>query len=141
MPETTTRPATPVIAATALLERLEAAWNHADGAAFGSAFTDDADFVDIRGDHHRGRDAIAAGHQGIFASIYAGSHVRYLLLSARQVAPGAVVAVVASTLQAPVGPLQGTHEARSTMVLAEQHEGWSIASFHNTLVVDDPARS
>jgi uncharacterized protein (TIGR02246 family) len=43
--------------------RLERAWNEADGQAFGEPFTPDADFVDIRGEHHRGQQAIAAGHQ------------------------------------------------------------------------------
>lgn len=58
---------------TALLEHLERAWNDADGAAFGEVFTEDCDFVDIRGGHHRGRGAVAAGHQALFDSIYRGA--------------------------------------------------------------------
>jgi uncharacterized protein (TIGR02246 family) len=43
---------------------LERAWNTADGAAFARSFAEDADFVNIRGDHLRGRDVIGKGHQG-----------------------------------------------------------------------------
>lgn len=113
--------------------RLEQAWNDADGQAFGQAFTDDADFVDIRGDHHPGRTAIALGHQGIFDTIYAGSTVRFEVETARAIAPGVVVALARSTMTAPSGPLKGTNHARMTAVLTQGAEGWAIAAFHNTL--------
>jgi uncharacterized protein (TIGR02246 family) len=63
--------------ATPIFQQLEDAWNAADGAAFGARFTDDADFVNVRGEHFQGRAAIAAGHAGIFRSIYAGSRNQY----------------------------------------------------------------
>ena len=49
-----------------IVERLEAAWNAMDGPAFAAAFAAEADFVNIRGEHHRGQAAIAAGHAAIF---------------------------------------------------------------------------
>jgi uncharacterized protein (TIGR02246 family) len=49
--------------AAELIGRLGRARNGADGRAFGEPFAPDADLVDIRGEHHRGREAIAAGHQ------------------------------------------------------------------------------
>jgi uncharacterized protein (TIGR02246 family) len=130
---TTDRATDPTTAATALVAHLEQTWNRADGAAFAEAFADDSDFVDIRGAHHRGRDAIAAGHQAIFDSIYHGSTVRYRLDRARQVAPRCVVAVVHATLEAPHGPLQGTNHARFTLTITDEAEGWRINAFHNTL--------
>jgi uncharacterized protein (TIGR02246 family) len=123
----------PVVAAGLGFGRLEQAWNQADGDAFGRAFTDDADFVDIRGDHHQGRTAIALGHQGIFDTIYAGSSVRFDVEAARAIAPGVVVAVAGSTMTAPTGPLQGTNHARMTAVLTLGFDGWAVAAFHNTL--------
>jgi uncharacterized protein (TIGR02246 family) len=114
---------------------LERAWNDADGAAFGAPFADESDFVDIRGGHHRGKAEIAHGHQAIFDSIYAGSTVRLRLNVARPVA-GGLLAVATSTLDAPGGPLQGIHDARFTMVIAEQGDDWRVASFHNTLVAE-----
>ena len=123
----TTTDATTV--ATTVIEQLEHAWNAADGAAFGAQFAPDSDFVDIRGGHHRGDAAIAHGHQALFDSIYAGSQVRYELEVARPVASG-VLAVVGATLDAPHGPMQGTHHARFTMVIADD----GVTAFHNTLV-------
>jgi uncharacterized protein (TIGR02246 family) len=121
--------------ATTILEQLELAWNAGDGAAFGAPFADESDFVNVRGEHHRGADNIAHGHQAIFDSIYAGSTVRFRLDMARPVA-GTILAVATSTLDAPSGPLQGIHNARFTMVIAEQGDDWRVASFHNTLVAE-----
>jgi uncharacterized protein (TIGR02246 family) len=131
----TTTTADPTTIATTILQQLERAWNDADGAAFGAPFADESDFVDIRGGHHRSKAEIAQGHQAIFDSIYAGSTVRFRLNVARPVA-GGILAVATSTLDAPGGPLQGIHDARFTMVIAEQGDDWRVASFHNTLVAE-----
>ena len=48
-----------------IVRQLEAAWNTMDGSAFAAPFAADADFVNIRGEHFRGRTAIAAGHAAI----------------------------------------------------------------------------
>ena len=128
-------PATdPTTVAATLLTHLQRTWNEADGSAFGEAFTEDCDFVDIRGVHHRGAVAVGAGHQGIFDTIYRGSTVTYTPESARQVASGVVVAVANGRLECPGGPLQGVNRSRLTVVAVEQSAGWSIAAFHNTLL-------
>lgn len=130
-----TRPTTdPRMIATALYTHLERTWNQADADTYSAAFATDADFVDIRGTHHVGRSAIAAGHQEIFDTIYAGSTVHYELDRAREISPGCVVAIVAATLDAPHGPLQGINHARFTLTVAATDEGWLITAFHNTLV-------
>jgi len=130
-----TQPTTdPTLIATALFTHLEHTWNQADATTYSEVFATDADFVDIRGTHHAGRQAIAAGHQHIFDTIYAGSTVHYELDRARKIAPGCVVAVVAATLDAPHGPLQGINHARFTLVIAETGEGWRINAFQNTLL-------
>ena len=120
--------------AAELIGRLERAWNEADGRAFGGPFASDADFVDIRGEHHRGREAIAAGHQAIFDSIYAGSNTDYELTGARELAGGVILAHATGALRVPSGPLAGEHDAVQTLVLVRGGDGWEIAAFHNTLV-------
>ncbi len=121
--------------ATAAFADLEQAWNAADGAAFGARFADETDFVNVRAEHHRGDGAyIGRAHQGIFDSIYAGSRVHYRVDSARPIAPGVVVAVASSELDAPAGPLQGVNHSKVTAVLTERDGRWSITAFHNTLV-------
>jgi uncharacterized protein (TIGR02246 family) len=132
--QNTAETTTPTNIAETIVERLEQAWNDADGAAFGAEFTDESDFVNVRGEHHRGATAIGRGHQGIFDTIYAGSTVRFELELARPLAPGLVLAILGSTLDVPAGPLQGVHNARMTLVIAEQDGRWAITAFHNTLV-------
>ena len=125
----------PTTLATATFAALERAWNAADGQGYGAPFAAEADFVNVRGEHHRGGpDYIGQAHQGIFDSIYAGSSVHYEVDVARTLAPGAVLAVASATLDAPTGPLQGISHARITVVLTEQEGRWVISAFHNTLV-------
>jgi uncharacterized protein (TIGR02246 family) len=113
---------------------LERAWNTADGAAFARSFAQDADFVNIRGDHLRGRDVIGKGHQGIFDTIYKGSVVRYRVADVRMIAAGVLLAHVKATLKAPTGPLAGEHDSLFTLVLVRGDDDWRITAFHNTLV-------
>ena len=124
----------PTVVAADVLAQLQDGWNAADGARYGAAFADESDFVTVRGEHVRGARGIAAGHQQIFDSIYRGSTVRLDLDTAQQVAPGVVVAVATSTLDAPSGPLQGRHSSRMTLTIADGEDGWRVAALHNTLV-------
>lgn len=120
--------------ARGLIKQLEDGWNAADGEAFGEPFAADADFVAVRGDYHRSREAIAKGHHGIFDSIYKDSRVTDELLQARELADGVVLAHTRSDLSVPSGPLAGDHNSTSTLVLVRNGGGWQIAAFHNTLV-------
>ena len=120
--------------ATEVIGRLERAWNEADGRAYGEPFTADADFVDIRGEHHRGQKAIASGHQAIFDSIYRGSSADYELIQARELSDDVTLAHATGVLRVPSGPLAGEHSAVQSLVLARGSDGWKIAGFHNTLV-------
>ena len=117
-----------------IIAKLEQAWNVADGNGFGQPFAEDADFVNIRGEHLRTRDVIAKGHQGIFDTIYKGSVVRYELAGVRLIAPAVLLAHVNATLKAPAGPLAGEHRSLFTMILVHDEKNWRIAAFHNTLV-------
>ena len=120
--------------AHSVMKRLEDAWNAADGAAFGAPFAPDADFVNIRGDLHTGQDAIAAGHQQIFDTIYAGSTLQYALLKTRELDDGIIVAHVRGTLNAPSGPMAGETNALASLVLVRDGDDHRVAAFHNTVV-------
>jgi uncharacterized protein (TIGR02246 family) len=117
-----------------VIERLESAWNSADGAAYAAPFTPDADFVNIRGELHSGADNIGAGHQGIFNSIYKGSTVDYSVVKARELRDGEILAHVSGKLHVPEGTLAGDHEAIGTVVLVPDGDEHRIAAYHNTLV-------
>lgn len=125
----------PGVIASVQFGRMERAWNEADGAAFGSVFADDTDFVNIRGEHHRGDGSvIGQAHQGLFDSVYAGSTVHYQTEVARLIAPGCVLAVVSAAMVAPAGPLKGTNHARITAAITLNDGRWMVTAFHNTLV-------
>ena len=119
---------------TNIVNELERAWNAADGVAFARPFAEDADFVNIRGEHHRTRDAIAKGHQAIFNTVYKASVVRMQVAAVRTLAPTVLLAHVKSTLTLPTGPLAGEHQALFSLVLVRGQDSWPIAAFHNTLV-------
>jgi uncharacterized protein (TIGR02246 family) len=121
-----------------LVASLGEAWNRADGAGFAAAFTDDADFVNILGMRVRTRQAIAAGHQQIFDTIYKASHADFTLAMSRLLADGVAVAHIEATLDAPGGPRPGRTNALATAVLTRGDEGWRIAAFHNTVVAPPP---
>lgn len=112
---------------------LETAWNAADGDAFAASMTDDADFVTIRAEHYRGRQAIASGHSTIFRTVYSGSRARFTVESARLLREDLALMHVTSALDVPAGPLAGRHGALFSAVLTRETNGWRIASFHNTL--------
>jgi uncharacterized protein (TIGR02246 family) len=116
-----------------VVRQLEAAWNAMDGSAFAAPFADDADFVTIRGEHFRGRPAIAAGHAAIFQTIYAGSTNHLTIESARLLRAEVALVHVHALLDAPRGPLAGRHGARFSLVLTKEPAGWEITALHNTL--------
>ncbi len=124
--------------AKGIFGHLQDAWNAADGDAFGRPFAPQADFIDIRGEHHRaaGPEAIGAGHQAIFDSIYAGSTISYRVDAARPLGSSHLLVHATSTLDAPAGPLAGINDSRISAILAWNGEGWQIGALHNTLVVD-----
>lgn len=120
-----------------LLRHLEAAWNSADGAAFGALYASNASFVTIRGEHIHGSAAIGAGHHQIFTTIYAGSTNRMALVREEQISEGVVLAVSLNTLDCPAGPLAGRSQAMSTSVIIRSgvdHDAWRIVCTHNTMV-------
>ena len=117
----------------ALVASLEAAWNAGDADAFAAPFAVDADFVNIRAEHHHGRAGIAAGHAAILRTIYAGSTNHYTVASARLLEADVALVHVQAVLDAPTGPLAGRNRALFSMVLMRVPPDWQIVSFHNTL--------
>jgi uncharacterized protein (TIGR02246 family) len=126
-------------AATDFFARLEAAWNAADGERFGAEFADVTDFVNIRGEHlHGGPALIAAGHQGIFDTIYRGSTNSIHLDRVREIAPGCLLVHATATLDTPSGPLAGRNQGRMSALLVHHDGTWKATAFHNTLIGTEP---
>jgi uncharacterized protein (TIGR02246 family) len=122
-----------------VMKQLEDAWNDANGEAFGAPFTEDAVFVNIRGEHHTGRTAIARGHQAIFDSIYRGSVNRYEALVVKRLGDDVLYVLGHATLHAPTGPMAGDHESHFSVVMSRRDDSdWQVDAFHNTLIAPPP---
>ena len=110
------------------------AWIDGDGIEFASHFTEDADLVNIHGMHVRGRQAIAGLYDMLFRSVFAGCGLRYEGSTRRQLSEGLVMVHMRMAVKIRRGHLAGEHHALSSAVLAQNGNGWAIASLHNTLV-------
>jgi uncharacterized protein (TIGR02246 family) len=129
--------ADPRTIATSFLAELERAWNAGDGDAFAAPFIDTADFVDIRGQLHHGRAAIAQGHDIIFNTIYKGSKVRLEVIDARLLTPTCILFHGKGALEVPSGPLQGAIGSTQTLIAVRDEQSserpFRLAAFHNTV--------
>jgi uncharacterized protein (TIGR02246 family) len=124
-----------------VLKQLEDAWNKGDGEAFAAPFAEDAEFVNIRGEHHHGRTPIAMGHQAIFDSIYKDSVNRYEAVAVKQLADDVLYVLGRATLNAPTGPLAGEHNSQFSLLLSRPSgSDWQVVVFHNTLVAPPEVR-
>jgi uncharacterized protein (TIGR02246 family) len=110
------------------------AWIEGDGIEFASHFTEDADLVNIHGMHVRGRQSIAGLYDMLFRSVFAGSGLRYEGSTRRQLREDMVMVHMRMAVKICRGHLAGEHHALSSAVLAQNANGWAIASLHNTLV-------
>ena len=131
----------------AIVKSMEAAWNAGDGQGFAAHMTDDADFIDVLGRHHVGRKTIAAGHSGIFATIYKGSIATYAIEKIRSLGPDTAVAFIRARIMTSMagnaddpdrenkapGALR-EEGARPTLMLQWHGGMWKIAAFQNTRV-------
>src|SRR5215211_8675002 len=73
--ETTTHHQTDEAQIRALFDDLLADWGRGDGQAYGSRFTEDADYVAFDGTHIRGRAEISASHQELFDRFLQGTQL------------------------------------------------------------------
>lgn len=111
---------------------LSEAWRRGDGAAFADWCTDDVDFINLLGMHVKGRAAVAALHEKIFRGPYEGSTVAFTVESVRPIAPGVVLAIVPSRVDAPSGPVKGIILSVASVLLVRAEDRWKVANFHNT---------
>jgi uncharacterized protein (TIGR02246 family) len=126
-----------------VLDQFEAAWNRHDAAGLASLFAEDGDFVNVIGMWVQGRAAIAGVMERNHRTIFRESHLAQTGLAVRFPRPD--VAVVHGTWDLtgerswedqPL-PLR---EGRITMLMTREVEGWMIAAFQNTDIVEPPGR-
>ncbi len=117
------------------VRQLEEGWNRKSGALFARPFAEDADYVVINGLHINGRAAIDKGHQRIFDTVYKESVLRLTVERVRFLRPD--VAIVHAAAHLKVGQGAAARDARITLVMSKEKEGWKIVAFQNTQVAEN----
>jgi uncharacterized protein (TIGR02246 family) len=125
-----------------VLAEVLAAWNRADGAAYGKLFTDNADYIDITGTHTIGGDAIGRMHQFLFDGPLKGSQLDgsgWAQADIQFLAP-TVALVIGGGASRLAGQRQGLSDRTSinTAVLVKQDGQWRIRAFQNNRVQPMP---
>ncbi|HSD45059.1 MAG TPA: SgcJ/EcaC family oxidoreductase [Pyrinomonadaceae bacterium] len=111
---------------------MEDGWNTKSGALFAKPFAEDADYVVINGMYIKGREAIAAGHQRIFDTIYKDTNLKLTVKQFRFLR--ADVAVVHVMGQREGATKELPQSAMITVFMTKEKQGWTIAAFQNTAI-------
>jgi uncharacterized protein (TIGR02246 family) len=129
-----------------LVHQQEAAWNRGDAPAWSASFSEEADFVNIRGELYHGRAAITQLHARIFAAPFKGSHTTMHIRLLSKLALGVALIeteneVVNFTILPPgiVPTSSGVLKTRMKYIAVQRGDAWQIISGQNTAIL--PTRS
>jgi uncharacterized protein (TIGR02246 family) len=126
-------PDQPADVAARIVAGFVGAWDAKDAARFADCFHADADFTNVFGAHARGRDAIAAMHAPIFATVFKDSVLEAGEPAARAVREDVIAIDLPWTMRGHRGP-DGSElpERRGLLVfLATREDAWRILVCHN----------
>lgn len=118
-----------------LFRKLKMAWDQGDASAYGSCFTEDADYVTFQGEHLQGREAISDTHQVLWNSVLKGSTLEGEIKNIRFISPemavfhGLGVVKLKWQKKAPV-----KRDSINTNVVVKQNGKWIIAAFQNSRI-------
>lgn len=133
-------PVVDVGAIEGLVDQMEAGWRAGDGAAFAAPFAGDAYFTTWFGLRIEGREGIAAGHQQIFDTIYAGTAFEMEVIGVRFMNNNvALVRLDGWVVPADGSEVEGDAQVRPLLVAERGATGWEIAAFQNTPVQEQGA--
>ena len=109
------------------------AWNHGDGEAFASRFTDDADFIAFEGTHLKGRRDIASFHQQLFDGPVKGTRlegeVKFVRFLNSKLA--LMHETVKVTLPGESKPSPG-RDSMKLFVVAKHRKNWFVEAVQNS---------
>jgi uncharacterized protein (TIGR02246 family) len=121
----------------ALVDRMTAGFNAHDARAATAMYSDDADFVSVRGERAHGRKEIEKRLAHIFASRAGATTLRTLDTSIRFPRSGVAIVHVTNELSglvAPDGSRLPSHQELSVRLLLKAKGQWKVAAFHNTII-------
>ena len=118
----------------AVFAELIAAWGRGDGHAYGSLFTDEADYVAFDGSHTQGRRVIAESHQKLFDTWLKGTRLIGQIEGLRFLGPGVALVLATGATLMP-GKDRPVRPSIQTLVAVKGDGTWRFAAFHNTRIV------
>jgi uncharacterized protein (TIGR02246 family) len=118
-------------AIAAVFDGLADSWNRGDGRAYGSFFTDDADYIDVTGTHSKGGDAIGKLHQFLFDGPLKGSRLAPGENRAVQFLASHIALVVGGGTSLLAGQAEAPADRQSinTTILVKQDGVWRVRAF------------
>jgi len=119
----------------ALFDDLLDDWGRGDGEAYGSRFTEDADYVAFDGTRTTGRAEISASHQMLFDKWLKGTRLTGRVLRIKFPSSDlALVHAAGGTLMPGKTKPSPERDSIQTLVAVREGDGWRFAAFHNTRV-------
>ena len=103
------------------------AWNRNDIESYDSAFSEDADFVDVAGRLFHGRDQIAAEHSRELEGQLKGTQLELEQMTVRFLRDGIAVVHI-DTSSRP-----GNRRVAMTLVIAKENGAWRISAGQGTI--------
>jgi uncharacterized protein (TIGR02246 family) len=110
-------------------------WGRGDGEAYGSRFTEDADYVAFDGTRTTGRQEIAASHQRLFDEFLKGTRLTGHILSIKFQGPDvAIVIATGGTMMRGKSEPSPERDSIQTLVAVREGPEWRFAAFHNSRI-------
>jgi uncharacterized protein (TIGR02246 family) len=111
------------------------AWNVHDVDALTLLFHEDGTFVNVVGTYEKDQEEIRHLHAAIHASFYKDSVIRSVVLDARELVPGVIVAHVSHELEGDARTPGQTARTLATWVIEQRAGSWKFTAAHNTRIV------
>ena len=110
-------------------------WGRGDGEAYGSRFTEDAEYVAFDGTRTRGRREIADSHQQLFDKFLKNTRLTGRVLSIKFPSPDvALVHATGGTIMRGKRRPSPERDSIQTLVAVREGTEWRFAAFHNSRV-------
>ncbi|MBA3635773.1 MAG: SgcJ/EcaC family oxidoreductase [Actinomycetota bacterium] len=110
-------------------------WGRGDGEAYGSRFTEDADYVAFDGTLTTGRREIAASHQRLFDEFLKGTRLTGRVFGITFPNPDvAIIHATGSTVKHGKTKPSPERDSIQTLVAVREGTEWRFAAFHNSRV-------
>ncbi len=121
----------------AVISEFASTWNRHDMVRMHELDTEDVEWINVTGNHWRGKAAVYKGHDTIHRTIFAKTEMSVESAVMRVIAPDVAVAVATmkfGPVIVPSGQEIPELKTRGSFILVKHGGTWKIAHFHNTSV-------